>query len=135
MKTRALRKRLPMAAALCLAAILSASAIPAAKNMALVVSTSIKLTDVSLAELAKLCKGTQKSWPDGKAFTLVIRDPESPDMRTAVLKLFGATSGEAKAAIAKINEIRPAVKIVSSDEELIHTVEATPGAVGIIDVY
>ena len=56
-------------------------------------------------------------------------------MRAAVQKLFGDASGDLKAAIAKLNESRLTVKIVGSDEDLLRTVEATPGAVGILDVY
>jgi hypothetical protein len=40
-----------------------------------------------------------------------------------------------KAAVPKLNESRQLVKIVETDEELLRTVEATPGAVGIVDVY
>jgi ABC-type phosphate transport system substrate-binding protein len=107
----------------------------AIKNMAVVVSAGSKLQDIPLAELAKLCKGTLKNWPDGRSFTLIMRDPESPDMRVAVLKLFGMPPDDVKAAIAKLNESRPVVKIVESDEDLLRAIEATPGAVGILDVY
>jgi ABC-type phosphate transport system substrate-binding protein len=113
---------------------LAASAVPAVKNMAVVTSIGSKLSDVPLADLAKLCKGTQKTWPDGKSFTLVIKDPESPEMKVAVQKLFGA-AGDAKAAIAKLNEAREIVKVVGSDQDLLRAVESTPGAVGIVDVY
>ena len=105
------------------------------KNMAVVVSAGSRLRDVSLADLAKLCKGVQKTWPDGKNFTLVMRDPESPDMRVATQKLLGAPPGDVKALITKLNEVRLTVKIVENDEDLLRTVEATPGAVGIVDVY
>jgi ABC-type phosphate transport system substrate-binding protein len=120
---------------LCFASLLAGTAYPGIKNMAVVVSAGSKLADVPLADLTKLCKGVQKAWPDGKSFTLVIKDPESPDMRVAVQKLFGAASGEAKTVIAKVNESRLTVKIVDSDEDLLRTVEATPGAVGILDVH
>jgi hypothetical protein len=132
---KALRNSLRLAAVLCFASVQAASVTPAIKNMALVVSAGSKLADVPLADLSKLCKGVQKAWPDGKNFTLVIKDPESPEMHVAVQKLFGAAPGEVKAAIAKVNEFRLAVKIVASDEELLHTVESTPGVVGILDVY
>jgi ABC-type phosphate transport system substrate-binding protein len=56
-------------------------------------------------------------------------------MHGVLQKLFGATGSEAKAAIAKLNETRSVVKIVESDEELLKAVEATPGAVGVVDVY
>jgi len=123
------------ASAICGVLLLAAGTFAGIKNMAVVVSAGSKLNDVSLANLAKLCKGVQKTWPDGKNFTLVMKDPESPDMRVATQKLFGAAPGEVKALIAKLNEPRLAVKIVENDEDLLRTVEATPGAVGIIDVY
>ncbi len=50
-------------------------------------------------------------------------------------KMFGGRRGEVNAAMAKVNESRPVVKIVGNDAELLRTVGATPGAVGIIDVY
>ena len=134
MNRRGLLKGLRASAIVC-ALLLAAGTFAGIKNMAIVVSAGNKLNDVSLAELAKLCKGVQKTWPDGKNFTLVMKDPESPDMRVAAQKLFGASPGEVKALIAKLNEARLAVKIVENDEDLLRTVEATPGAVGIVDVY
>ena len=105
------------------------------KNMAVVVSAGSRLNDISLADLARLCKGVQKTWPDGKNFTLVMKNPESPEMRVAAQKLFGAAPGELKALIAKLNEPRLTVKIVENDEDLLRAVETTPGALGIVDVY
>jgi len=124
-----------LAAVLCLIAMAATAAVPASKNMAVVVATGSKLSDVALADLAKLCKGAQKSWPDGKNFILVMKSPESPEMRLTVLKLFADASGDIKAAIAKVNESHSSVKIVGSEEDLLRTVEATPGAIGILDVY
>lgn len=135
MKMHLLPRPLKAAVILCFASLLAGAAYPGIKNMAVVVSAGSKLADVPLADLTKLCKGVQKAWPDGKNFTLVIKDPESSDMRVAMQKLFGAASGEAKTVIAKVNESRLTVKIVDSDEDLLRTVEATPGAVGILDVY
>jgi ABC-type phosphate transport system substrate-binding protein len=124
-----------MAALLCAGALLALNAPSAVKNMAVVASAGSKLQDVPLAELAKLCKGTQKSWADGRSFTMVMKDPESPDMHVAVQKLFGVSASDAKSAIAKLNETRAVVRVVESDEDLLRTVGATPGAVGILDVY
>ncbi len=126
---------LRIAAMLCAGALLAGSATPAIKNMAVIASAGSKLQDVPLAELAKLCKGAQKTWADGRNFTLVMKDPESPDMHVAVQKLFGMPGGEVKSAIAKLNEARTVVRVVESDEDLLRTVEATPGAVGVLDVY
>jgi ABC-type phosphate transport system substrate-binding protein len=118
----------------CLALVVSVS-YPAIKNMAVVVAADSNLPDLTMAEFTKLCKGAQKSWPDGRSFTLVLKDPTSPEMHVAVQKLFGVAPGDAKTAIAKINEVRPLIKIVGSDEDVFRTVTATPGAVGLVDVY
>jgi hypothetical protein len=126
---------LRIAAMLCAGALLAGSAAPAIKNMAVIASAGSKLQDVPLAELAKLCKGAQKTWADGRNFTLVMKDPESPEMHVAVQKLFGMPGGEVKTAIAKLNEARTVVRVVESDEDLLRTVGATPGAVGVLDVY
>lgn len=122
-------------AALFFAVLLALPAFPAAKNIAVIMSAGSKTTDVPLAELGKLCKGTQKAWSDGRSFMLVMKDPNAPEMHTPVQKLFGMAPADLKTAMAKLNESRQVVKIVESDEELLRTVEATPGAVGIVDVY
>lgn len=119
----------------CLAASLVHVASSAVKKLAVVTSTSSPLQDVQLANLIKLCNGTQKTWPNGEAFKLVIEDPGAPEMIVALRKLLGASGDGAKAAIAKLNGSREVVKIVGSDEELLQTVVATPGAVGIVDLY
>jgi hypothetical protein len=127
--------RLSRAFALLFAMLLALPAVPAAKNIAVIMSAGTKQQDVPLAELVKLCKGTQKAWEDGRSFTLVMKDPESPELRLPVQKLFGMAPAELKTALAKLNESRQLVKVVGTDEELLHTVVATPGAVGIVDVY
>src|SRR5438128_12690819 len=135
MRQNARRNWLRIAALLSIGAIAASLNLAGIKNMAVVISAGSKLSDVSLADLVKMCKGTQKTWPDGKNFILVLKNPEAPEMREAMQKLFGDASGDLKAAIAKLNESRLTVRIVGSDEELLRTVEATPGAVGIVDFY
>ncbi|HUE42195.1 MAG TPA: hypothetical protein VMP12_01475 [Candidatus Sulfotelmatobacter sp.] len=108
---------------------------PAIKNIAVVMSTGTKIEDVQLSELTKLCKGVQKTWIEGKSFTLVMTDPASPEMHAAVQKLFNMTPMDLKTALPKLNETRTVVQIVDSDSDLLRTVGATPGAVGIVDVY
>jgi hypothetical protein len=122
---------LRIAVVLCLMGALTAPAAPSIKNWAVVISAGSKLQDVPLADLTKLCQGAQKGWPDGRSFTLVISDPESPEMKAPIQKLLGLTGEAGKAAMAKMK----AVKIVDSEADLLRTVESTPGAVGIVDVY
>ena len=105
------------------------------KNWAVIVSAGSKLQDVSLADLSKLCKGTQKTWPDGRSFTLVVRNPDSPEMRSAMEKLMAGTGTETKAATSKQGESRPILKVVDTDEDLIRAVGSIRGAVGLVDVY
>jgi hypothetical protein len=75
MKLNISGKWLQVTALLCIASMLGVASAAAIKNMAVVISAGSKLSDVPLADLAKLCKGTQKTWPDGKSFTLVIKNP------------------------------------------------------------
>jgi len=128
--------KLPRGAVAVLLLVLTcAPAAPAIKNMAVVVSAGSKLADVPLADLVKYCKGAAKTWPDGKSFIMVIKDPDAPEMRVAVQKLFGTTGADARTAIAKLNEVHVVVKIAESDDDLLRSVDATPGAIGIVDVY
>jgi len=135
MQERLPGKLLRAIAVLCCAAFLAAVAVPAVKNMAVITSAGSKLSDVQLVELVKFCKGNSKAWPDGKNFTIVMKNPDAPEMHGVLQKLFGASPAEARAAIAKLNESRMTVKVVESDEELLKTVESTPGAIGVVDVY
>jgi hypothetical protein len=128
-------QRLCIVAASLLTLLLCLPARPAVKNIAVVMSAGSKLQDVQLSELVKLCKGTQKTWVDGKSFTLVMTDPGAPELHPAIQKLFGMAPADLKAALVKLNESRTLIKIVDSDADLLRTVEATPGAVGIVDVY
>ena len=109
--------------------------VPAIKNMAVVASAGSKLADVPLTELVKYCKGSAKAWPDGRNFVIVLKNPDLPEMRVALQKLFGGGAAEARLAIAKLNETRLAAVIVDSDDDLLRAVDTTPGAVGIVDVY
>jgi hypothetical protein len=129
------RRSLPMAVVLCLLFCSVAPLFSALKNWAVVTSAGSKLQDVPMADLAKLCKGTQKQWPDGKPFTLVLHDPDSAEMHNAIEKLFGVEGADVKPLMAKLNETRKAVVIVDSDEDLFRAVGAIPGAVGLVDVY
>jgi hypothetical protein len=55
-------------------------------------------------------------------------------MHGALTKLFGGPA-DLKAAIAKLNETHQVVKVVDTDDDLLRTVDTTPGAIGIVDVY
>lgn len=120
---------------LCAFLLLFASA-AAARDVAVIVNKSNATKNVTLAELAKLAKGTTKKWADAKDVVLVIRDPASPDMKTVLQKVFSMTPDELKTLVATLNGARrDSVLIVPSDDVAVKTVQTTPGAVGFVDVY
>jgi hypothetical protein len=135
MNDRRPRRLLHLALSVGLFFVSASPLVPAVKNWALVAPAGSKLQGVALADLVKLCKGTQKDWPDGKSFTLVMHDPESLEMRSTVQKLFGVAPAEVKPLVAKLNESRPIIKIVEKDEDIMRTVGTIPGSVGLVDVY
>jgi hypothetical protein len=109
-----------------------------AKDIALIANKGSTVSTVSMPDLVKLCKAQTSRWPDGKAVTLIIRDPASPEMRMVLEKIYAMTPEAVMELVASANHGRtnhPAILIVSSDDELVKKVAATPGAVGLVDVY
>jgi hypothetical protein len=135
MKVRQSVTRCALCAVVLSGVLAAASVLPAIKTMAVVVAADSKLPDLTLAELVKLTKGTQKAWPDGRSFTLVLKNPTAPEMHVVVQKLFGVAPADVPAAIAKINQLRPLIKVVATEEDVFRTVTTTPGALGLVDVY
>src|SRR6266550_3977536 len=111
MKQSAHGKWLRITALLCIASMPGGSTVAAIKNLAVVMSTGSKLSDVPLADLSKLCKGIQKAWPDGKSLTLVIKNPESP-----VLRVVESTPGAV--GILDVYSINSSVKVLRVDGKL-----------------
>jgi hypothetical protein len=109
-----------------------------AKDFALVSSKTNHVEGVSMAELVKICKGQTEHWPDGKAVSLVIRDPASPEMRLVLEKIYNMPKEEVATLVNTANHARvnhPAIVVVDSDEAVVKKVESSPGAVGLVDVY
>ncbi len=74
--------------------LLGGVAVAAAKDFALISNKSNHVEAVTLAELVKICKGQMEHWPDGKAVSLVTRDPASPEMRIVLEKIYGIPKEE-----------------------------------------
>jgi ABC-type phosphate transport system substrate-binding protein len=109
-----------------------------AKDIALIANKGSAVNAVTMADLIKLCKAQTSRWPDGKAVTVVVRDPASPDMKLVLEKVYAMTPSAVTELISTANHERgthPAIIVVSSAEDLVHRVAATPGAVGLVDVY
>jgi hypothetical protein len=117
---------------------LGGSTLALGKDIALVSNKAASLGTVTMAELLKLCKAQTNRWPDGKAVTIFVRDPASPDMRMVLEKVYASTAAELSDLISTVNHGRanhPAIVVVASDEELVRKVSSTPGAIGLVDVY
>jgi hypothetical protein len=118
--------------------IVGGTTLATAKDIALIANKGSAVSAVTMPDLVKLCKAQTPHWPDGKSVTLVVRDPSSPDMRMVLEKLYGMTPPAVNELIATANHGRaghPAIIVATSDDDLVHRVAATPGAVGLVDVY
>ena len=116
----------------------SGATLAQAKDVALIANKGSAVTSVTMPDLVKLCKAQTLHWPDGTSVTLVVRDPSSADMRMVLEKVYGMSSQAVNELIATTNHGRgshPMIIVVTSDDDLVHKVAATPGAVGLVDVY
>jgi hypothetical protein len=123
---------------LLMALLMAGTTLALAKDVALVANKGSAVNAVTIPDLVKLCKAQTSRWPDGKSVTLVMRDPSSPEMKMVLEKVYGMTSQAVNELIATANHGRaghPAIVVVTSDDEIVHKVAATPGAVGLVDVY
>lgn len=128
---RGLRRILLWAVVLC-------AGVAAARDIALVANKANDASSVSMADLSKICKGQMNRWPDGKPVTLIMRDPGAPEMKLVLDKVYGMNKSDVAGLIVTANHGRanhPAIVVVGSDEDLVNKVQATPGSVGLVDVY
>ena len=112
--------------------LLLGSAICEGKQLAVIVDKANTTAELSLADLVKVFKGESSRWPDGKAVTVVLRDLSTPEMQTALQKIYKITPEEFKTLMASH---KGAIVIANSEEELLKLVAGTPGAIGLVDVY
>jgi hypothetical protein len=103
-----------------------------AKQLAIVVEKENATSALTSADLVKILKAQTRVWPDGSAITIVIRDPDSPDMQIALDRLYKTSVDELKALVASH---KGAIVVASSDEDLLHIVGSKRGAIGLVDVY
>jgi hypothetical protein len=103
-----------------------------ARQLAVIVDKTNNTVGLSNTDLAKVFKFDNHRWPDGRPVILVLRDPSTPEMKTAIEKLYHMQVDEFKALLAAHAS---GVIVVRSEDELLKSVEAIPGAVGLVDVY
>jgi ABC-type phosphate transport system substrate-binding protein len=112
--------------------LLLGSAVCVANQLAVVVDKANTTVELPLADLVKILKGESHRWPDGKAVTVILRDLTTPEMQTALQKIYKMPPEELKALIAAH---KGTIVVANSEEELLKLVAGTPGAIGLVDVY
>ena len=115
----------------CLFAFVMCSLLPCfAHHMAVVVNKDNNVGEVGSARLARIFRLEVKKWHDGKDVILVLHKNSSGELIT-LERLNKMSSNELKSFIASH---QGSITTVDSDEDVLKLVEATPGAVGLVDV-
>ena len=114
---------------LLLSAVLGASE---TRQLAVIVDKANNVSSMTAVDLTKMFKFDSHKWPDGRNVVVVLRDPTSPEMQSAMQKLYHMQPEEFRALLAAHPT---AVVIVHSEDELLRSVQSIPGAVGLVDVY
>jgi ABC-type phosphate transport system substrate-binding protein len=103
-----------------------------ASQLAIVADRANTTTNLAGADLIKIFNGHNKSWPDGKAIKIVMRDPTSTEMQLVLRKLLNMTPEQAHTFI---QAHRDAIVIADSDDAVLRFVSGSPGALGVVDLY
>ncbi len=107
-----------------------------ATDFAVIVHPSNTVRAMTLAELGKMFKGKSAMWPTGRNVMLVLREPSQPAMKFVIERVMGVGAEEGKAILTDVSRKSTApVVFVPSDADVVKAVEASPGALGIVDVY
>jgi hypothetical protein len=119
----------------CLTA-LSPRATAQAADVAVVVNSSSRLTNLSLDDLRKLFAGERRTWPGGVPVKLIIRAPGCHE-RFVLLKLLGMKEGEYKqywSAQTFRGEAESEPFTAPSLGMTLEAVRIFPGAITLIDI-
>jgi ABC-type phosphate transport system substrate-binding protein len=132
LKHRALRKLL--SAVLLLVCIAVSAETAAARDVAVVTIKNSHVQVMKAVELARIIRTTHKGF-DTQDLTIVITDPSSPEMRIVAEKLLSLSTEDFRKLIETANKTRPTFLVVSSDDEVLKTVQSNPSAIGLVNVY
>jgi hypothetical protein len=70
-----------------------------AKQFAIVADKVNTTSNLTASELVKIFTAHNRTWPDGKSITVVMRDPSSADMQLVLRKLLNMTPEQAHAFV------------------------------------
>lgn len=80
--------------------VICCTAFAAALDVALISNKANHADSISVYNLAKICKGQNPRWPDGKPVTFIMRAPATPQMKLVVEKVYAMPKDEVAALIA-----------------------------------
>jgi len=103
-----------------------------AKQFAVVADKANATSNLTVSELVKIFNARNRNWPDGKAITVVMRDPSSADMQLVLRKVLNMTAEQARAFVLAH---RGAIMVADSDDAVLRFVSTSPGAIGLVDLY
>jgi hypothetical protein len=114
-----------------------ASVSVAAKDLAVIVNKANDTKTISSAELTKLLKNGTRKWTNGQEILIVMRDPNAPEMKVVLQKVFGMTPEQLKSFTTAANQghTSPIFVFADSDDVVLKMVASSAGAVGLTDVY
>jgi len=101
-----------------------------AHHLAVVVNNSNHVDAMTSAELGKIFKTETRHWSGGNDI-VVILSRNSAMTQQVLQRLWKMSAAEAKEFVATHKN---SILWVDSDAQLIHLIETTPGAVGLVDV-
>ena len=102
-----------------------------AHHTAVVVNKDNTVDNVTSAHLVKIVRGEIKKWPDGKNIVLVLHKESAGEAET-LERLNKMSAAEWKGFVAAHKD---SIVFVDTDADVLKTVQAEPGAVGLIEVH
>ena len=103
-----------------------------AKQLALIVDKANATSNLNAGDLIKIFNAHNRTWPDGRPITIVIKDPSSVDMQLVLHKIFNMSADQARAFVQAHRE---AIMVTDSDDAVVRFVSSSRGALGVIDLF
>lgn len=103
-----------------------------AKQLAIIADKDNGTGNIKVADLANILNGKTKTWSDGKAVKIILRDPTSVEMELVFRRILNMSPDQVRSLI----QSRPGLIVVAdSDDAILRFVAATRGAIGVVDLY
>lgn len=112
--------------------LLSVPGLLQAKQLIIVADKDNATANLTASELTGMFNARIRTWPDGKPVTVVMRDPATEDAQMVLRRVLNMTPDQARAFIQSHHGV---IVIAASDDEIVHIVSITRGAIGVIDLY